>query len=268
MKIKTAGGFTLIEMLIAAALSMILIVGILRLYLSTVNSYNTQDTITEMNQNAEYTCKRLSEEIMQAGTYLPDTGYTVIEMEDGKNDSITIRSNPTAAYHHFVVDVSNEKTVDVSNGYGFRGVTEIVKQSTTGVLSKLYINAAYAISPFQEGVNTESTPHQIRFTDDVSFNVGDIIFASKEHAFFKNGSNFCYGTADYTLAENIDSISIVLYDTLNTPTIIWEQMVYAKIYVRSQSAVPDNKYTHPTKNDHYRRYSQDMDVLLRKKVTF
>jgi prepilin-type N-terminal cleavage/methylation domain-containing protein len=268
MKSKLADGFTMIEMLVAATLSCVLVIGILRLYLSMVKSYNLQDIITEMNQNAAYTCKRLSEEIMQSGTYLPDSGYAVISMKSGKTDSVVIRSNPTAAFHHFVVSVSTTLTFEIDNAWGFRGITEIVKCTPSGVLSRHNINNDYNVAPFTLGVNTDSIPHQIRVKNTLSFNVGDEIFASKEYLFFKKGTNFCFGTKDNVLAENIDSLSVVFYNNSKVPTVIWDQMKYAKIYVRSRASIPDSKYTHPSFGDHYRRYVQTMDVLIRKKAVF
>lgn len=261
-------GFTIVEILIAASLSLLLVVGILRLYLSTARSYNTQDTITDMNQNASYTCRRLSEEIMQAGTYLPDSGYEVIKMKEDKFDSITIYTNPTATFHQFVIDVYTAYEIPVPNALGFRGTTEIIKLTSDNVLSILNIDNTYNASPFTNGVNVDSDPNEIYLESSASFTVGDQLFASKKRIFFKNSTNFCLDTPENVLAENIDSLAIVFYDTTNTVTTSWESMYFAKIYVRSRSAAPDLKYTHPTINDNYRRYVQTMDVLIRVKTSF
>lgn len=261
-------GFTLMEMLIAASLSFVLILGILRLYSSSAKSYNLQDMITEMNQNASYTCKRLSDEIMQAGVYLPDAGYTIISMKSGKFDSISIRSNPSAAFQKFVIDINNAVRIPVDNGIVFSGVSDLLKLDADLAITNYTIKTSYSGGTFSKGVDTISTPNQIYLTSPASFVHGDILFASKRTTFFKSGTNFCMNTPDNVLAENIDSIAIVFYNKAKTPTLTWGSMVYASIYVRSRTSVQDLKYKHPVKGDHYRRYSQNMDVLIRKRTTF
>ena len=268
MKKSNCSGFTLIEILIASSLSLILVIGILRLYLSFVNSYNMQDVITEMNQNASYTCKRLSDEIMQAGAYLPDSGYTIITVNSSSNNDITIRANPFAAFQVFVIDTFTAEKMPVDNGVLFRGIKDLLKLDTNGTLSEYSINTAYNVAPFEEGVNTDSVPNEIYLTAPSSFVHGDILFASREYRYYKNGTTLCLNTDDNILAENIDSLSVTFYDTAKAVTTSWTSMRYASIYVRSRAGVADLKYTHPTVGDHYRRYVQTMDVLIRKNSTF
>ncbi len=255
------------EILIAGSLSVILVVGILRLYVSTAKSYNTQDLISEMNQNANYTCKRLSDEIMQAGAYLPDSGVTIIEVGVTKKDSILIRSNPFNASQEFVVDTTTDK-IPVDKGVLFRGISDLWKIDGLNKLTSLKINDTYNNAPFRQGVNTSVTPNQILLTSKAAIMHGDVIFAQRTCKYYLKGGNFCLDSDLNILAENIDSLAIMFFTKTKTVTRSWNTMHYATIYVRSRVAVPDPKYIHPLKKDHYRRYSQSMEVLIRKKTSF
>lgn len=267
MKKITDSGLTLMEILIAGSLSVILVVGILRLYVSTAKSYNTQDLISEMNQNANYTCKRLSDEIMQAGAYLPDSGVTIIEVGAIRKDSILIRTNPFNASQEFVIDTTTNK-IPVDKGALFRGITDLWKVDRLNKLTSLKINSSYNATPFSQGVNTSVTPNQILLTSNTTIIHGDVIFAQRTCKYYLKGGNFCLDTDLNVLAENIDSLAIVFFTKTKTVTTSWKTMHYATIFVRSKVAVPDPKYVHPIKKDHYRRYSQSMEVLIRKKTNF
>ena len=267
-KSTATAGFTLLELLITTAVAIILILGILRVYLSSVNNYNAQEVITEMNQNAAYTCRRISESIMQSGTCLPDSDYPVIAIVDGRSDSLCIRANPAGAMHTFFVATDSTTEIEVPDARGFRGVTEVVKESSTGAVSTFQINTDFNAPPFVTGVNTDSTPHVIKLRTKAAFRPGDRIFASDEQVFFTCNTDFCLGSSTGVLAENIDSLSIQFFDKSNTVTTDWFAMRYAKVFVRSRASVPDVHYTHPACGDHYRRTIQTMDILIRRKATF
>lgn len=259
-------GLTLMEILVAGSLSVILVVGILRLYVSTAKSYNIQDLISEMNQNANYTCKRLSEEIMQAGAYLPDSGVTIIEVGD-RQDSILIRKNPFNASQVFIYDTVTDK-IPVDNGVLFRGISDLWKIDRLNKLTSLKINSSYSDAPFDRGVNTSVIPNQILLTSKATIMHGDVIYAQQICKYYLKEGNFCLDSDYNVLAENIDSLAIVFLTKSNKVTTSWNKMHYATIYVRSRVAVPDPKYIHPINKDHYRRYSQSMEVLIRKKTSF
>jgi prepilin-type N-terminal cleavage/methylation domain-containing protein len=92
IKSNTAG-FTLIELLLAVAISGIVVAGLMRFYLTGLTSYTFQEQMTAMHQNAQYTIKRLSEDFMQAGADLPDSGYPVITASAGVYNEVTLIMN-------------------------------------------------------------------------------------------------------------------------------------------------------------------------------
>lgn len=63
-------GFTLIEIMIAMAISVILLNGILQIFQSSKQSYRTADGIGRMQENARYALNELARDIRQAG-FLP-----------------------------------------------------------------------------------------------------------------------------------------------------------------------------------------------------
>ena len=62
--IRNQRGLTLVEMLIAVFIGTLAILGVYRLFSSSLHSYNMQDQLTGMYQNCTYTIKKISELLM------------------------------------------------------------------------------------------------------------------------------------------------------------------------------------------------------------
>jgi len=84
IKLKNAGGFSTLEILIASALGLIIIAGICQVYLSVKNTYQKQANLIDLQENIRFATYTLTQNIRMAGyagcaklTYLksPDTYY-------------------------------------------------------------------------------------------------------------------------------------------------------------------------------------------------
>jgi len=64
---KTPPGFSLVELLIAMALSAILLVGVVSIYANSKQTYNVQEGQSRLQENARFAMDRLSKEISSAG---------------------------------------------------------------------------------------------------------------------------------------------------------------------------------------------------------
>ena len=77
-------GFTLLEILIAIVISGVLLVGVTKYYRTAADSYSLQEQISEMNQNAQYVLKELSEILIQAGAACVATSNATTDGYDNK----------------------------------------------------------------------------------------------------------------------------------------------------------------------------------------
>jgi len=101
---KRSSGVTLIEILIALAISSILIAGIYNSFIFQQRTYATQDQVTEMQQNARVAIHRMIREIRMAGFGGKN------ENNAGNNDIITVFGNVNGFTH--VINPANDITVD------------------------------------------------------------------------------------------------------------------------------------------------------------
>lgn len=264
---KHRNGFTLIEVLIAVAISGIVVLGLARLYTAGLWSYNLQEQITDMHQNAHYTIKRLTEEMMQAGVDLPEKKLNVITRNPGDNDSVSLLVNPRAGSYTFSANYNTtNQFIQLDDASGFAGADSVIKwKKSDSTTAFLRINTSYNTGNFVKGVNVASTPDSIKLTADATFLSGDIIYPCFTRRYYRNGMNLCLNTNTNILAENIDSLGIWFYDKNKSATNNWDNILFGRIFVRARTSLPDKGYRHPTFNDGYRRVALSMDFRLRNK---
>jgi prepilin-type N-terminal cleavage/methylation domain-containing protein len=257
MRARSTSGFTLVELLIAAAISGVVMVAVVRLYVTGMQSYNLQAQITEMNQNAQYTLQLLFEEIQQAGVDLPDTIWPVLsqDLNDANKDSIAIYVNPDSALYKFPAGVTTQK-IPLSDASGFVGTTSILRlDSARTAVNTIAVTA----------VDTAPNPDTIRLAASTVFKKNDIIYNYKVKHYFMNGHNFCRDTTTNILAENIDSLAFRFHNKSKGVVGDWKSICSCRLYVRARTAQPDPHYKNPTYNDGYRRVALTNEFRLRNK---
>lgn len=254
------------ELIVAISLSSVVLVGIFRIFNSNNKSYNLQEQINEMHQNAQYAIKRLSEELMQAGADLPDTNYTYLFTKSTVKDSIALMVNKRGAKQVCAYAVPSSRTIPIDNAIPFIGAEKLIRMVPTRAVTTYLIDKTYSTGHFVKGIDTTSETDSIRLTTAAFLLAGDIVFATEAVSFFKDSTYLCMNSANNHLAENIDSLAIVLLDISNNPTTTFRLVRAAHIYVRSRTAHPDIAYHHPVFGDGYRRVDFSMDVRLRNKI--
>lgn len=60
-------GFTLVELMVAMTLSVVLMAGVINIYISTKQTYNVQEGISRLQENARFAMDRINKEIAAAG---------------------------------------------------------------------------------------------------------------------------------------------------------------------------------------------------------
>jgi type IV pilus assembly protein PilW len=62
-----SAGFSLVELMVAMALSMVLLLGVVSIYTNSKQTYNTQEGLSRLQENARFAMGRLTREIAAAG---------------------------------------------------------------------------------------------------------------------------------------------------------------------------------------------------------
>jgi prepilin-type N-terminal cleavage/methylation domain-containing protein len=263
-------GFTLIEIMIGLGVSAILILGLTRLYSATLGSYSLQEQLTEMNQNAKFTMKEVSDVLMQAGA---DCGLvtdmlekdTVIKAASAPCNSFTIKINPRGGLYTIVKDtVLNTYaacSLKVDNAYSFRLADKI------GHVSSINHFAAPFKTYTLNGLDSANNKLFVSGGSAVdSFYVGDGLYSFKSHRYYLNGTNLCLDSDNIVMAENIDSLNLTFMDSTGASTTSWSLMRSVALVVEATTSVPDNRYVNLPWNDHRRRLKLTYQFRLKNKV--
>lgn len=268
--LKTAG-FTLIEIMIGLGVSAILIIGLTRLFQTTLNSYSLQDQLTEMNQNAKFAIKEISDVLMQAGAdcqMVTDTldKDTLIRVATAPPcTGFSIKVNPRGGLFivtNLFIAPSFPCSLQVDNNSGFGFADSIGKIPESNTAPRRLVKA-YKIN----GLNIANNKICISGsgTND-SFYVGDALYAFSSQRYYLKGTNLCLNTDDNVMAENIDSLKITFMDSLGNSTTNWAMMSSVAILVEAASSMSDNRYVNPPWNDHRRRLKLTYQFRLKNKV--
>jgi prepilin-type N-terminal cleavage/methylation domain-containing protein len=274
---RTAG-FTLIEVLIGIGISAILILGLTRLLSATLNSYSLQEQLTEMNQNAKFAMKELSDVLMQAGadcqlvsdTLDLDTIISVVSAPPCS--SFTIKVNPRGGFFTFTskctLNTSSAScSIQVDNALPFlpaNKIGRIPEDSSANAVPHRYVKT-YTL----KGIDTLN--NKVIITGGASgdiFFAGDGIYSFNSQSYYLKGTNLCLNSDTNVLAENIDSLKITFMDsagtTINSSSYIWSPVKSVKLFVDGITSLPDNRYN--GYGDHHRHLPLTYQFRLKNKV--
>jgi prepilin-type N-terminal cleavage/methylation domain-containing protein len=251
-----ARGMTMVELLLSIAAGAIVILGVYRLLTQSLWSYNLQEQMTDMYQNATYSIKKLSEELSQVGADLPDSAYTVVYVANSFTDSVTMRVNTKGARQKMTAAITGLSKIPVDSGNAFVGMDSIVVDTGQGV----------AVTKQLDSVRVSSTPCTVYIAPaTITLKSGDVVYGALTRRYFVRNRNLYFNDTSKVLAENIDSLAMTFYDHTKTATTNWKDMALISLYVRARTASPDPKYRHPVYRDGYHRLALSMDLRLRNK---
>lgn len=252
---QAARGTTLVELLITMAAGALVILGVYRLLTQSLWSYNLQEQMTDMYQNATYTIKKLTEEMSQAGGALPDSLYTVIYASSSPTNDVTLRVNRKGAAQQMVVSLSGSAKIPVDSGTSFIGADSVVVDTGRGV----------PVTKQIDSVKTSSTPDTVYLKSPATTTLksGDIVYAASTERFFTNNTDFCLNSTSTVLAENIDLLAMAFFDSTHVATTDWAHMSSCSLYVRARTASQDPKYKCPGFGDGYHRLALSMVLRFR-----
>lgn len=114
-------GVTLIELMVAMAVSSVIMLGISNIYLSTKKSYTIHDEFSRIQENGRYSLETLSTNIRNAGFFGCASGQGVGKITNGLNQSNTVTWNFETGVMGFEAvgtDIGNTKVVDPDTAGG------------------------------------------------------------------------------------------------------------------------------------------------------
>jgi prepilin-type N-terminal cleavage/methylation domain-containing protein len=267
-------GFTLVEVMIALVIATVLGTALIRFYKDSYKTYSTQEQITQRDQNAHFTVTRLAETLQQAGSVLPDTGWTVLRQSGG---ILIVGLNPRGAEQFNGQNAGPTQFIPVGDATLFANTANVMLNTTHVLLdyanparatARLSIDAGYNSGGFVKGVkNNPSGLDSIRVTTAVTLSVGDRIFAYREDHYLLSGGNLVVrpngdAAQQMVLAEGIDSLGVTFRTATGAATTNWKLMRSASLTVRARTEKPDPKLPPPG----YRKITLPMNVILRNRI--
>lgn len=270
---RSRGGFTLIEVLIAVVVTAILGVVVVRFYRDSYHAYSLQDQLQERDQNAHFVVTRFTEILQQAGSGLPDTGWTVIRSSGGVT---TVAVNPRDATQFVGVNQASSNFIPVSDASLWKGTGNVLLNvryvlvdfiDPAAATVKLAIDTNYNASGFSKGIKDNATGmDSIRVSAPVKLAVGDRVYGYREDQYLLSGTDLVLrpdglASAQMVLAENIDSLSFKFLDAAGVATATWGKMRSANITVRARTAMKD-----PRLASGYRKITLPMNIILRNRL--
>jgi prepilin-type N-terminal cleavage/methylation domain-containing protein len=262
--LKSTKGFSLIEVIIGISISSLILIFLTRLFSVSLNSYNLQDQLADMNQNAKFTIKEVSDLLMQAGADLQITDSDSLDKDtiifpDGNSlpcKGFKIKINPRGGLFAIPLTIKPAVcSIQVENASAFRLANKLEK--LPGPNSNLPVKI-YSLTRY------DSLTNFIVFNPPDTFTEADVIVSFVYSHYYLSGTNLCLDNDSNIIAENIDTLDITFLDIDGDPTIDWKTMRSARIKVCARTSLPDRKYT--GHSDHYRRITLHHEFRLRNKV--
>lgn len=267
-------GFSLIELLIVMVVATILGITVVRFYKDTYHTYSLQDQIADRNQNAHFTLSKYVEILQQAGSGLPDTGWSTLRVSSG---SITLGLNPRDAKEFNGFDTPMSPFVAVGDGSLFANTSNVLLRTThvlidyadpTKTTEQIAIDTTYNSSGFVKGIkDNASGMDSIYLMKAIVLSVGDKIYGYREDEYALSGSDLVIRpngdvTQQMVLAEDIDSVGVTFLTTAGVSTTAWSQMRSASVTVRARTDQIDAHLVPPG----YHKISLSMNIMLRNKI--
>ena len=260
---RRRGGFTLIEIAVALAVSGILVSGLAYFFKTFSRSFNLQEQIADRDLNAHYTLKRLSEALMAAGADLPSQGWQVIAPSAGAPaGSFRLSVNPRGGVQYVAEPViGRELPLDDAKGFAKAAAVLVDPYDPARAVFRVAVDAGYNGNGFVNGVKSAATGSRLRLAADVRLDVGDAVYALAEEEYRLVGTNLMLG--NMVLAENIEALSVSFHAADQSPTTQWSAMRSARIQVRARTRLRDPGLK---RDDGFRKIELNTEVRLRNRL--
>jgi type II secretory pathway pseudopilin PulG len=267
-------GTTLVALLIALAISGILLIGLMRLFNTSLKSYKLEEKDLDMQRTAVLVLDRLSEDIQQAGSGMPpeDTGLTI----NSTGTWIFIRSNPWGAYYYVMGYQTSATHHYVANAVPFLGIKNLIWEHWSNgspVFDNRPISTGKNGGFWIYGVDTTEDSISLWPSSD-SLSRNDVLYARASNTYSWDNSAkivtrvIVSDTVTYTdtIAYNVDNLAAAFFDNnhskLSSP--IWTNIKQCSLFVSIKAPFPDRNYNGYA--DHCRRTNLSKKFMLRNRI--
>jgi prepilin-type N-terminal cleavage/methylation domain-containing protein len=238
-KPNTPAGVTLIELLVAMALSSIIIIALFRILTDTLWTYNSQEQQTAINEDAKYAMRRMTDLLMEAGANLPASRFAVITVIDSAN--IYLRANPRGGMHVFEKDSAGINGLPLSDASRFEKAAYLVKVSLINLAAA---DTNIRIDHVAKKSNSSYPDTLFLKSGPFNFKKFDAIYACTTFHYYRNITDLCLNNDNTVIAGNLDSLSIQFLDSANsTIQTLWKDMRFARLAITTKSTM-SNPSTH------------------------
>lgn len=288
------GGFTLVELISASFVGMMLIAMFMTAFLQQRRVYRKEQLINEMQQNARYAVEAVARDIRMAGyglsvpshrlsswvSWVPNFTLNpqLIQGSGTAPDRLTIvgafsapvaRLSAAAAKGGSTLDLTmlNGRTADATFGPSDRKVLYVGKTETVRVTAinnnQITVSSDPVSAKGLAFAYAAGTPVELVSTVDYEIRDGNNwlsdfpylarIDSLSEYAFFRTGDNNLFGRGG-------DEMFMVTAGYIEDFQVV-RTLGGLRVTVTARTSQPDNTYTHPTRNDPFRRLT--MNSLVR-----
>lgn len=262
-------GVTLVELLVAISAASLVILGLSRLFVSSVDSHAAQVALTDLTQNTQYAQRYVVDVVMQIGSDLPDSGLGVYRMSPSRKDSIEVLKNDGGGTTYFGRVVPATLAFPVEGAVRFKSrdttrIPTIVKKPYDRRLAvELYqLDVGFSSGGWSKGIHLAGD--SLRVTSSVSFDRGDMLYAYIVERYYLRDNKLYHNNA--VVCENIDSVAITFYTVSGALATGWDDAANAEVAVRGRTGGPLKGFNDAAHGDSYKRTLLTMKFRLRNKV--
>jgi type IV pilus assembly protein PilW len=255
---KKKDGLTLIELLIALALSSLLITVLYRVFISQQKTYSAQDQIADMQQNVRIAMGQMAKDIRMAGyggdilsVFGDVNGFT--DIITPASDAITViladevgalKQNAEKGMDQLKVTNARIFNTDKKKYLCLNGLNNYLVQSVTG-------DTILLTAPLEEGHPVNQPVYLVKA---VSYYVG----ISGGKTVLRRNENT--GGGGQPLAENIERLEFSYFDVNGESTVNPGDIRMVRVTVTAKTSMVDSEYKG---GDGYRRRTLSSHVTVR-----
>jgi len=262
-------GLTLVELLVAMAISGIVVAAVYTAFITQQKSYTVQDQVAEAQQNARVGLDLIAREVRMAGYGQPSWAINADTDGDGTNEAVTdsvtvvdggggpdritvigcFDPNPATLLYAASVGDTILRLQDATEAARFNTTTKnsifiggMESAKVTAISgSTLTIDTDPTTSGNQGLIRSFDAGSEVNLVKAVTYYVEDNTLRRNENT----------GAGGQPLAENIEDLQIAYANKI------------ANISVLARSREMDSSYRDATHNDHYRRRTLVSNVTVR-----
>ena len=273
-RLRTCKGLTLIELLVAMALSGILTAALYRTFIGQHKTYTVQEQVVDMRQNARVAISRMMREIRMAGF-----GNVGDVLESGGVNGFTDIITPDNGNITIVGGFRQISTLAANAEVGQNKITLANAQDASefdGAIHHRYISIGGLESHTVTSVTGADLTLDPNYPLKLAHLAGTPIF--KIHAIrygvrdddgvpvlFRDLYPNTVSTQRETVAENIESVRFEYFDAIGNPTAIPAKIRMVKVTVTARTRVPDIEIRKEGNliKEEYRRRTIASNILVR-----